>query len=175
MFVKVRGVDLINTISYIEETSKEFAADYPFDYSFLDERINMIYASVMHVGSVINSFAFLAIFISCLGLLGLAYFISEQRTKEIGVRKVFGASLPGIVFLMSKDFVKRVLIANIIAWPVAYYACTKFLESFAYKTPISANMFIYSAVIALAIALITIGVQAIKAAVANPVDSLKYE
>ena len=175
VFVKVRGVDLINTISYIEETSKEFAADYPFDYSFLDERINMIYASVMHVGSVINSFAFLAIFISCLGLLGLAYFISEQRTKEMGVRKVFGASLPGIVFLMSKDFVKRVLIANIIAWPVAYYACTKFLESFAYKTPISANMFIYSAVFALAIALITIGVQAIKAAVANPVDSLKYE
>jgi putative ABC transport system permease protein len=175
VFVKVRGANLNDTIGYIKETSKQFAPEYPCDYNFMDEQINQIYASVQQNGNLINAFAVLAIFISCLGLLGLASFVSEQRTKEIGVRKVLGASVSGLLVLISKDFVKYVIIATLIACPIAYYACVKFLENFAYKTSITIDVFIVSGILALCISILSVSLQALKAAIANPVDSLRYE
>jgi putative ABC transport system permease protein len=117
----------------------------------------------------------LAIFISCLGLFGLAFYLTEQRTKEIGIRKVLGASVPKIVTMLSKEFTKWVLIANIIAWPVAYYFMDKWLQNFAYRTGLKIGTFLLSGTLAFMIALLTVSYQTIKAASANPVDSLRYE
>jgi len=117
----------------------------------------------------------LAIFITCLGLFGLASFTAEQRTKEIGIRKALGASVSGIILLLSKEFTKWVLVANIIAWPVAYLAMNRWLQNFAYRIDIGLGTFILAGVLALVIALLTVGYQAIKAARANPVDALRYE
>jgi len=118
---------------------------------------------------------FLAIFISCLGLLGLASFTAEQRTKEMGVRKVLGASILNIVFLLSKEFTKWVLLANIIAWPAAWFAMNKWLDGFAYKTEISWWIFFSAGIAALVIAVITVSSQAFKAAASNPIKALRYE
>jgi putative ABC transport system permease protein len=115
------------------------------------------------------------VFIACLGLLGLAAFMAEQRTKEIGIRKVLGAKVSGIVLMLSKEFAKWVLIANIIAWPVAYFAMSNWLQNFAYRTSIGIWTFVLSAALALTIALLTVSFQAVKAATSNPVDSLRYE
>ena len=120
-------------------------------------------------------FSLLAIFVACLGLLGLASFTAEQRTKEIGIRKVLGASVPGIMLLLSKEFVKLVLIANIIAWPIAYYIMGDWLQNFAYRTHIEADTFVLGGLLALAIALLTVSYQALRTAMANPVDALKHE
>jgi putative ABC transport system permease protein len=117
----------------------------------------------------------LAVLIACLGLFGLAAFMAEQRTKEIGIRKVLGASVSGLILLFSKEFIKWVLVANLIAWPVAYYATHRWLQSFAYKASIGIGTFIISGLLALAIALLTVSYQSIKAALANPVESLRYE
>jgi len=117
----------------------------------------------------------IAIFISCLGLLGLASFTAEQRTKEIGIRKVLGSTVAGVVFLLSKEFIKWVLLANLIAWPVAYFAVHNWLQNFAFRTNIGWEIFLLSGSMALVISLFTVCYQSIKAAVANPVDSLRYE
>jgi putative ABC transport system permease protein len=124
---------------------------------------------------VILSFSALAIFIACLGLLGLASSITQQRTKEIGVRKVVGASILNLLLMLVKDFVKSVLLANLIAWPIAYYFMNEWLQNFAYRIDIGLWMFVLSGGIALVVALLTVSFQAIKAAIANPVESLKYE
>ena len=124
---------------------------------------------------MITYFTILAIFISCLGLFGLAGFITERRTKEIGIRKVMGASVSGITILLTKEFCKWVIISIIIAWPVAYYLMTKWLQNFAYKTEIGISTFIISGCFALFVAVITVSFQTIKTAIANPVDALKYE
>ena len=124
---------------------------------------------------MITAFAGLAIFIACLGLLGLASFTVNQRTKEIGVRKVLGATTSRILFLLNKDFIFRVLVANIIAWPLAYYAMSKWLQNFAYRIEFNIWMFLASAGVALLIALFTVSYQTIRAAHSNPVDSLRYE
>jgi len=137
--------------------------------------MNKLYQSEQKMGQMIGYFAFLAIFISCLGLFGLASFMSEKRTKEIGVRKVLGASISGIVVLLNKQFIKWVLLANIFAWPLAYYVMSNWLKSFAYKTNIGIWVFILASLIALIIALFTVSYQAIRVAMAHPVDSLRYE
>ena len=124
---------------------------------------------------IFGYFTFLAIFIACLGLFGLASFTAEQRTKEIGVRKVLGASVSNIIFLLSKEFLKWVVIANLIAWPVAWYALSSWLENFAYRTNIGIWVFILSGAVAVIIAILTVGFQAVKAAIMNPVESLRYE
>lgn len=175
VLVRVSGSNLSEAISHIKKTSKEFAPNFPCDYNFLDDGIGKMYASVQQTGSLINAFAILAIFISCLGLLGLASFVAEQRTKEIGVRKALGASVSSLLVLISKDFVKYVILANAIAWPIAYYACIKFLDNFAYKTNITIDVFVISGILALCISMLSVSVQALKAAIANPVDSLRYE
>jgi putative ABC transport system permease protein len=147
----------------------------PFEYQFEDEIVQKQYESEVTLGNIINSFTLIAILISALGLFGLASFSAEQRSKEIGIRKVLGASVSGIVQLLSKDFLKLVLISFLIATPIAWWAMNKWLEGFNYKVPISWWMFALAGVIAVAIALLTVSFQAIKAAVANPTRSLKTE
>ena len=137
--------------------------------------IDKLYQSERNMGRIFLYFALLAIIISCLGLFGLVSFIAESRTKEIGVRKVLGASTPGVVSMLIREFSVWVLLANIIAWPLAYYAMHQWLQDFAYRIDITWWVFVLSGITALTIALATVGFQAIKAAVANPVKSLRYE
>ncbi|NOR53571.1 MAG: FtsX-like permease family protein, partial [Candidatus Aminicenantes bacterium] len=162
-------------LSFIEEKWKEISPGYPFEYSFLDDAIISQYHSEKDVGRIFKYFTFLAIFISCLGLFGLALYTTEQRTKEIGIRKVLGASVPSLTLLLSKEFIKWVLLANVIAWPAAWYIMSKWLQSFAYKTNIGLLTFVLSGILALSISMITVSFQTIKVAIANPVESLRYE
>ena len=147
----------------------------PFEFSFLDTIYDDQYRNEERTGRVFTIFTLFALFVACLGLLGLASFAAEQRTKEIGIRKVLGASVPGIILMMSREFTRWVLLANIFAWPIAYYIMYRWLRSFAYRSDIGWMVFILSGLIALIIALLTIGFQSIKAATANPVESLRYE
>ena len=144
-------------------------------FSFLDDRFNNTYQSEQKTGTILGIFAGLTIFVACLGLFGLVTFTAEQRTKEIGVRKVLGATITGIVSLLSKDFLKLVFIAFIIASPVAWFIMNKWLQDFAYRINISWWMFAVAGFIVIIIALLTVSSQAIKAAIANPVESLRTE
>ncbi|MBX7150342.1 ABC transporter permease [bacterium] len=173
--VKIRPENMRETISVIESAWNRFEHDKPFTFHFLDQAINDLYKSEQKLSMLIGTFSGLAILIACLGLFGLASFTAEQRTKEIGIRKVLGASVGGIVFIMCKEFLKFVLIANIIAWPVAYLAMNMWLQDFASRIDIGPSAFILAAVFALTIALVTVGYQAIKAALSNPLKSIKYE
>jgi putative ABC transport system permease protein len=175
LFARLKSENISQTIGDIENTWKKFAPGYPFRYRFLDEAIDNLYRAEQRVGTIFKYFSFLAVFISCLGLFGLASFMAERRTKEIGIRKVLGASVSGMVVLLSKEFTKWVLVSNLIAWPVAYYAMSRWLESYAYKTNIQLWTFIIASVLALIIAVFTVSYQAIKASLANPVESLRYE
>jgi putative ABC transport system permease protein len=134
-----------------------------------------VYQNDNRAGRIVTLFSFLAIFVSCLGLFGLAAFITERRTKEIGVRKVLGARLPQIVWLLTGQFVKWVVIANLIAWPVGYWVMNRWLGTFAFRTSLPAAIFLMSGLAALGIAVITVSSQVIKAALSNPAQSLKYE
>ena len=147
----------------------------PFEYSFLDEDFQKNYEAENRLSAIVGYFTVIAILISCLGLFGLATFSAEQRTKEIGVRKVLGASVAGIVALLSKDFLKLVAISVVIASPIAWWVMNKWLQDFAYRTNISWTVFVITTLLALLIALITISFQAIRAAIANPVKSLRTE
>ena len=162
-------------IASMERVCKQFNPGYPFKYYFADEEIAKNYKAEYTVSKLSKYFAFLAIFISCLGLFGLVMFTTEQRTKEIGIRKVLGASIPGIVQMLSKDFLVLVVIAAIIAFPVAWWAMHSWLLDFAYRVKIGWWVFVAAGVAALVIALITISFQSIKAAIANPVRSLRTE
>jgi putative ABC transport system permease protein len=173
--VRVRPGNLPKTLDYLADQWREFTNNQPFEYVFFDEQFDLLYKAEIQAGKVTTAFACLAVFIACLGLLGLASFTASQRTKEIGIRKVLGATTSGILVLLNKDFVMRVLLANLIAWPLAYYAMNKWLQNFAYRIRISVWVFIVSAVIALFIALFTVSYQTIRAARGNPVDSLRYE
>lgn len=175
VWVKVNLKNLPRTISYIESTWKKFSPKQPLKYSFLDADIDRLYLSENRFLSVFSIFSRLAIFISCLGAFGLVAFITYQRTKEIGIRKVLGASVMNITYLVSKDFLKLVLVANILAWPLAWIFLNKWLQNFAYKTEINFTVFLTAAVTTFLIALITVSFQAIKAAIANPVKSLRSE
>ncbi len=167
--------DIPGTISFLQEKWREFEPRHPFEYQFLDQKFDRLYHSETKLLQIFGMFAGLAIFIACLGLLGLAAFTAQQRTKEIGIRKVLGSSVTGIVGLLSKDFVKLVLLANVIAWPVAWYVMHKWLQDFAYRIDIGWWTFALAGVLALVIALLTVSTQAVKAALANPVESLRYE
>ncbi len=173
--VRVRPGDLPKTLGFLEDKWSEFTNNQPFEYVFFDDQLDMLYKAEIQAGKVITAFACLAVFIACLGLLGLASFTASQRTKEIGIRKVLGATTTGILVLLNRNFVTRVLVANIIAWPLAYYAMNKWLQNFAYRIRINIWMFLASAVIALLIALFTVSYQTLRAARGNPVDSLRYE
>ncbi|MBN1222009.1 MAG: ABC transporter permease [Candidatus Aminicenantes bacterium] len=164
-----------STMSYIKEKWEELCPDFPFEYAFLDESFDRQYKSEEKLSDIFMGFAFLAIFIACLGLFALASFTAEKRTKEIGVRKILGASSFQIVFLLGKEFTKWVLVANLIAWPVAFFAMNRWLGNFAYRTDLGFGIFILSSVGTLFVALFTVSFQAIRAAVTNPVDSLRFE
>jgi putative ABC transport system permease protein len=171
--VKVRSKDMSSTFNSLKEVWAKFFPQYPFEYTFLDESINKLYKSEERYSKVISTFSVVALLIACLGLFGLASFIAEQRKKEIGIRKVQGASIKSIIRLVSNDFMILVIVSNVIAWPVAYFFMNKWLTSFAYRIDISLWTFICAGTLALLIALLTVSFQAVKAALANPVSSLE--
>jgi putative ABC transport system permease protein len=173
--IKIKPTDIQNTIAYIKGTWNKFNPEYPFEYYFLDENFAHTYQSEENLQTLFTYFSLLSIIISCLGLFGLAAFAAEQRTKEIGVRKVLGASISNIVLLLSKEFTKWVFVANIIAWPLAWFYLNSWLDDFAYQTEIGWDIFILAGFMAMVIALLTVSSQAIKAAVTNPVEALRYE
>jgi len=173
--VRIRPTSIKGTLSFIKNKWEEFAPNYPLVYSFLDEDSDKLYKSEQRLGKIFVYFSALSIFIACLGLFGLTLFAAEQRTKEIGIRKVLGASVPRIVFLLSKEFTKWVLLANIIAWPIAYYAMSRWLQNFAYRISIEPWIFVLAAALSFVVALLTVSYQAIKAALANPAEALRYE
>jgi putative ABC transport system permease protein len=173
--VKVSSENLTAAIAAVKAKYAAFFPGNLFDYYFLDEKFNEQYKNDELFGKAFSIFAGFAIFIACLGLLGLSLFATTQRTKEIGVRKVVGASVSNIVFLLSKDFIKLVLIAFVIASPVAWFVMHAWLQDFAYRVNIGYWVFIIAGLLAIVIALATISFQAIKAAIANPVKSLRTE
>jgi putative ABC transport system permease protein len=173
--VKVQGADMKGTLQSITATWKQFAPDQPIRYKFLDESYASMYADVQRMGHIFTTFAILAIIIACLGLFALSAFMAEQRSKEIGIRKVLGASVSGITTLLSLDFVKLVALAILIASPIAWWAMNKWLAGFAYHPPVQWWIFVTAGFAAILIALITVSFQTIKAALANPVKSLKSE
>ena len=175
VFVRISADNISQNIASIEKMWDRAIPEYPFEFHFLDDTIDQKYRSEQRLEMILRIFTFLAISISCFGLFGLISFTAEQRTKEIGIRKVLGASVGSVVRLLSKEFVVLVVLANIIAWPVAYYVMTKWLKNFAYRTEIGFVTFLFSGFLALIIAILTVCFQSIKAALANPVDSLRYE
>ncbi len=172
---RINSANVPATIKFMENTWKKLVPGFPFEYSFLDERIDNLYRAEQRMGNVFKYFTILGMFIASLGLIGMASFTAEQRTKEIGIRKILGASVPNVVSLLSKEFTKLVLISNIYAWPMPYFVMNQWLQSFAYRTKIGIWAFLLSAVLALVIAVVTVSYQSIKAAMANPADALHYE
>jgi len=173
--IKINGEEAKQTVAAISAIWKNFSPNQPVRYTFMDESFASMYADVQRTGNIFTSFAVLAIIIACLGLFALSAFMAEQRNKEIGIRKVLGASIAGITTMLSKDFVKLVLLAIVIATPVAWWAMTKWLQDFAYRIDVSWWMVALAGLAAIVIALITISFQSIKAAVINPVKSLRSE
>ena len=173
--IKLTGNNISGALAAVENTWKKYLPEIPYQYTFLDENFTKLYESEQRQGTIFTVFACIAIFIACLGLFGLSAFAITQRFKEIGVRKVLGANISSIVALLSKDFLKLVLIAAIIAFPIAWYAMSHWLQDFAYRIHIHWWVFVLSAILALLVALATVSFQAIKAAVANPVKSLRTE
>ncbi len=169
------GDNLAGVVSYAKEMWKRFAPGFPFEFSFLDQEIRDMYAKDAVFEQVFFYAGGFSILIACLGLLGLASYVAEKRTKEIGIRKVLGASLSQILVLLSREFTAAILLANLIAWPVAYYLMKKWLHNFAYRIELGVGIFALSALLALGVALITVSWQSLRAATADPVHSLKYE
>jgi len=173
--LRIVSGNLEETLGFLEETWKSFVPNRPFEFAFLDGRLDRLYRAEAQQGQLFGGFACLAIFVACLGLFGLTAFAAEQRTKEIGVRKVLGATIPGIVGVLSSDFVKLVVAANAIAWPVAWYGLRQWLQGFPYRVEVGAGVFLLSGAATLVVAFLTVGYQAVKAACANPVDALRQE
>ncbi|MBX2923394.1 MAG: ABC transporter permease [Chitinophagaceae bacterium] len=175
LVVKVKTTDIPGFTTKLQKRFAAYGAEDPMDYSFLDERYNNTYSAEQKIGTILGIFAGLTIFIACMGLFGLAKFTAEQRTKEIGIRKVLGASAVQLSAMLSKDFLKLVLVACIIAFPISGWVMYKWLQDFAYRTGISWWIFLIAGVLAVLIALITVSFQAIRAAMANPAGALRTE
>jgi putative ABC transport system permease protein len=173
--IRIPSENISASLDFVKETWQKVVPDFPFEYRFLDDDFEYYYRSEERMGDLLKYFSILAVLIACLGLFGLASFAAEQRTKEIGIRKVLGASLPQITLLLCREFFVLVLLANIISWPVAYFVMRNWLQDFAYRTNLGVFTFVMTMVLALVIALLTVSFRAVKAAVANPVDALKYE
>jgi putative ABC transport system permease protein len=175
MSVKINGNKAKEAISYIQSVWQKNLPGIPFEYQFLDDHFEDIYRADSQISTIVGSLAILAIIISCLGLFGLAAYSAEKRIKEVGIRKVLGASLQSIVMMLSKDFLKYVLIAALIAWPLSWLAVHKWLQDYAYRIDISWWIFLCAVLVAVVIAFVTISFQAIRAGTANPVKSLRSE
>ena len=175
MYVKLRAENIEESLALVENNWKVIFPDRPFEFFFLEDDIDAMYKSEQKMGQLFRYASLLAIFIACLGLFGLVSFATEQRTKEIGIRKAIGATVINIVLLLSREFLKWVAVANVIAWPIAYFIMDSWLRDFAYRARMSVWIFVLSAVLAFVIALVTVSTQTVKAALANPVKTLRYE
>ncbi len=173
--IRIDGTNIPESIQYLKKGWQEMGFDFPFEFAFLEDNMNRVYKSVETFGAVTRYGTFWAILIACLGLSGLASFTVEKRTKEIGIRKVIGASIPGIIALINKDFLKLVIVSNIIAWPIAYYGMSRFLQYFAYRTSIQIWAFLFAGGFTLLISFFTVSFQAVKASTRNPAKTLRYE
>lgn len=173
--VRLGGSDIAGSIQYLKRSWQEFGFEFPFEFTFLEDDMNGVYRNVETFGAITRYGTFWAIFIACLGLFGLASFTVEKRTKEIGIRKVLGSSIPGIMALINKDFLKLVGLSNLIAWPIAYYGMTRFLQYFAYRMSIQVWAFLLAGGFALLVSFMTVTFQAVKAAISNPAEVLRYE
>ena len=174
--VRVKAKNMEETLAFFEKTWKQFVpADQPFDYLMWDQQFEYMYYAEQRAQALTLLSSGMAILLACMGLFGLAAFTVEQRVKEIGVRKVLGASVSNIVILVSRTFAIMVLIANLFAWPVAYFAMRNWLDGFAYRTDLSWWIFVLSGAVALAIALFTVSFHALRAALSNPVEALRHE
>jgi putative ABC transport system permease protein len=175
LLIKLDGHHIQQTISFLASKWKELVPDRPFEYHFLDEDYDDLYQSEIRLGKVMNLFASIGILLACFGLFGLSSYAIQQRTKEIGIRKVLGANVTGITALLAKDFISLVFIAFIIAAPVAWFAANRWLLDYAYRIKLSWTIFLYTGLLAVLIALITVSFQAIRTALMNPVKSLRTE
>ena len=175
LIVKIKTADVAGLLADMKKQWDAYHTEEPFTYAFMDDLFNKTYATEQKTGSILNIFSVLTIFVACLGLFGLVTYTAEQRTKEIGIRKVLGASVTQVTQMLSKEFLKLVFIASCIAIPVAWWAMNKWLQSFAYRIHISWWVFLIAGFVALLIALVTVSFQAIKAAIGNPVKSLRTE
>jgi putative ABC transport system permease protein len=175
LYVRIRPGNVPEALTYIQSTYRSFDPANALDVHFLDENFSKQYQAEQKQGDVLLTFTILAVLIACLGLFGLAAFAVEQRTKEIGVRKALGASVVSILTLLSKDFLKLVLIAIVMATPIAWYAMNQWLHEFAYKTDLSWWIFAGAGLLAIVIALVTVSAQSLKAALVNPVKALRSE
>jgi len=173
--VRVTAEKIQETLAFLKKTWQRHSGGQAFEYEFFDDHFARIYQSEETTGRIFFSFSLLAIVIASLGLFGLTAFITQQKTKEVGIRKVLGATIPGLMFLFMKQFTQWVLVANLIAWPLAYLAMNRWLQNFAFRTNMGVGIFVLSSTLALAIALLTVSFQSIRAAIADPVDSLRYE
>ncbi|MBN1271335.1 MAG: ABC transporter permease [Candidatus Aminicenantes bacterium] len=173
--IRINAKNIPGTLRFLEKTWKEYAPDYPFEYAFLDDEVDALYRAEQRLGKVFNVFTFLAVFIACLGLFGLSSFMSEQRTKEVGIRKVLGAGMFSIVRLLNSEFILLIGISSLFACPASYVVMTVWLQHFSYRIQIPVWIFLVSAGLALGIALLTVSQQSLKAAMSRPVDSIRYE
>ena len=173
--IRINSQNIPQTMAFLQDLWSEMRPEYPFSYYFIDENFDQLYRSEENLSRIFSYFAFLSIFIGCLGLFGLASYTAERRTKEIAVRKVLGASSGGLVVLLSKEFSKWVLLANVIAWPIGYIVMSRWLQDFAYRSGIGIGRFFLAGGLAWAIAFLTVSYQTIKASLADPVSALKYE
>ncbi len=175
VFVKFRSEQTKEAIASVRRVYNSFNPDFPLEFTFLDEAVERLYNSEQKTKTIFNYFTLIAIFISCLGLYGLAAYMAQQKTKEIGIRKVLGASILNVVTNLSKEFMLLVCVANAIAWPLAYLAMNKWLHNFAYRINIDLSIFIYAGLVSTILGVLTVSYHTVKSALANPVNSLRYE
>lgn len=175
ILVRIRSENTPQTLKFMGSVWKRLAGDFEYNYRFLNERLDAMYRSEQRVGVIITLFTILAVFISCLGLFGLASFMALRRTKEIGIRKVLGAKISSVVVLLIKEFSKWVIVANMIAWPLSYFVLDRWLQAFPYRTDIKLWLFLGTGLATFLVAILTVSYQSIRAAIANPVESLRYE
>jgi putative ABC transport system permease protein len=175
LLVKLRPGDPSGALAYFRQVWGKINPGFPCEYRFLDESFNSMYENEERLAGIFLAFAILAVFISCLGLVGLSSYMAEERTKEIGIRKVLGASTGGIVSLFSRNFLWLVAVANAIAWPVGYIVMRGWLRNYAFRTSLSPGIFLLAGILGLLSALLSVGYQTLKAATADPVRSLRYE
>jgi ABC-type antimicrobial peptide transport system permease subunit len=173
--VRIQPGGIQETMDLAKGIWEEYNGNRPFEYSFFDQEIDRIYNQEEQVSQIFGYFASLSIFISCLGLFGLAMFMAEQKTKEIGIRKVLGASFSRIVLMLNREFLKCVLLASIIAWPLGWIVMRNWLNAYPYRTDMEWSFFVLSSFLAVVVTVITVSIQAIKVAMANPSDTLRYE
>jgi putative ABC transport system permease protein len=173
--IRIGSDNIPQTLDAIRETMAVFSPEYPFEYSFFDDVFDRAYRADQKAGGLFGAFALVAVLIACLGLLGLASFAATRRTREIGIRKVAGASTSDIVILLSKGFLRWILAANLLAWPVGYFVLRSWLGNFAYRAGLSPWIFVLAGTASVAVAALTIGARTARAAAANPVEALRYE